>query len=427
MKFRKSSIVNIILSLLIVISTNKWLLEGILCKKNVESICFIVCFVLLAFVAKFRINKFSLIWLMMCLGIVISLLFSGASIGAWGKAGIAIGSIMIFFVINEDKIEYEMIIKTLVMVAIIHMLFVFIHCITKTSFNNWYFPYINDPGALENATRYYRQGYFFGILYAPHELAGILAYSIAYILFKAIVKEHIEFKQIILGIMMLIALLLSGKKGVLGIAFITFLILVTLYFFEQRNIRRVFAVGIGVGTIVLGLYIYVVNHQDSVVFYRILQFINQLNNGETADSGRGVLREYALLLWKQNKMTGIGWGQYIGKTQLGLGYEFGHQVNFDYLQWLCETGIIGFTLNILPVIITLGETVFILLRVVKNIKDNDKVIIILFASFVQIFTVLYAFVEIPFYDIFFFWVYLFSSFIINSTYCRRKQYLDADR
>ena len=85
-------------------------------------------------------------------------------------------------------------------------------------------------------------------------------------------------------------------------------------------------------------------------------------------------------------------------------------------------GVVGFVVNMIPVIITVYQTVFVSRRVLKKMRRNGEKWILLFAVFVQIFTLIYAFVEVPFYDIYFFAMYMLSCMVINGVYIRRRGY-----
>ena len=99
-----------------------------------------------------------------------------------------------------------------------------------------------------------------------------------------------------------------------------------------------------------------------------------------------------------------------------------HEVNCDYLQWLCETGIVGFIIFIIPVLVTLYRTIYILRKLLKRIVSSEELWTVLLACYIQLFTYLYAFVEIPFYDIVLFTMYVISTIVINSMFMRRKMY-----
>lgn len=115
-------------------------------------------------------------------------------------------------------------------------------------------------------------------------------------------------------------------------------------------------------------------------------------------------------------MWGVGWFQFNGYTVSRFGYPKTHSVNLDYLQFLCETGIVGFVFMMTPIIVMVRRTFIVCKNALKNIAEKSKLWTILFAVFVQLFTLMYAFIEVPFYTVMYFAIYIFSCMIINNAY-----------
>lgn len=143
-------------------------------------------------------------------------------------------------------------------------------------------------------------------------------------------------------------------------------------------------------------------------------------NAGVLTTGRNYLYEYAIDLWREHKLFGIGWRVFRDYTTAAYGYDTKHDVNLDYLQMLCECGIVGFILMITPILITLRRTVYLARNTLKFDLSFDNKLTITVACFIQFFTLIYAFFEIPFYDRTFFVVYAFSCMIVNSAYQQTK-------
>lgn len=79
-------------------------------------------------------------------------------------------------------------------------------------------------------------------------------------------------------------------------------------------------------------------------------FTNLTQNGSagvaSASNGRLILWNNAYQLFRQSPIFGIGWRQF--SEQNNVQYMEGNNVHNDYLQWLCETGIVGFLLIFIP-------------------------------------------------------------------------------
>ena len=76
----------------------------------------------------------------------------------------------------------------------------------------------------------------------------------------------------------------------------------------------------------------------------------------------------------------------------------------------------------IPIIVTVYQTVFVSRRVLRKMRSNGEKWILLFAIFVQIYTLIYAFIEVPLYDVYFFAMYMLSCMVINGVYIRRRSY-----
>ena len=74
-------------------------------------------------------------------------------------------------------------------------------------------------------------------------------------------------------------------------------------------------------------------------------------------SGRTALWKKAYELFKENPVFGIGWEQFMNNNT----YE--HEVHNTYLQWLCETGVIGFILIMIPLLYMYLTTLFRTVRI----------------------------------------------------------------
>lgn len=67
---------------------------------------------------------------------------------------------------------------------------------------------------------------------------------------------------------------------------------------------------------------------------------------EAAGNGRLILWRDAYRLFTESPVFGIGWRQF--SEQNNVLYMEGNNVHNDYLQWLCENGIVGFLLIFVP-------------------------------------------------------------------------------
>lgn len=96
--------------------------------------------------------------------------------------------------------------------------------------------------------------------------------------------------------------------------------------------------------------------------------INRLSSGQNdlteMLNGREALYELAISGWKESPIFGNGWGSYIFRSNntfgaITYGYEYMHAHN-DYLEILCDTGIIGLSLYIVLLLHLLRKAYYVL-------------------------------------------------------------------
>ncbi len=145
-----------------------------------------------------------------------------------------------------------------------------------------------------------------------------------------------------------------------------------------------------------------------VLIIKIFPFANYLLERFTVSSdsdfsnGRTEIYNDAWKLFKQNSYMPIGWGQYAKST------NYTHPgVHNDYLQILCETGILGF-------IIIIGGDILFLKKAIKLSKNNKKISYLCLSSI--IFYMLYSMLELPHYDIETYMFYYLNVYIVYLEY-----------
>ncbi len=402
--------------ILFITCTSKWLFEDILGQTIIEMLLLGVGFMMLVIQKGFKIKQASGIWLLYVFSILFNLLINDFSVNIIGRAGIFVFTTAYVLFLDYDDFEIDKLFKLIYHTGIFHCFAVIVHFLLKERFNNFYYPHL-QPISAEYAYAYYRGGRFSGILpSAPHEVAGLISFSIFILVARFLIKKELNFKNVCLLLVMVIALFLTGKKGILAFAVITVLIMFFVLYGSRKHWQKLIAVIVaGIAAFFIMRYL-ILKFPDNPLFYRISVFLERMNSGQTADSGRSDLHADALMLWKTNKWFGIGWRKFKGLTTTLLGYTTAHEVNFDYLQWLCETGIVGFCLNITPVLITLKRTLYICRNCIKKMEDTEMKTYAFFAVSIQFFILMYAFMEVPFYDIMFYALYIISCILINTIY-----------
>jgi len=409
-KKAKSSYMNLPINVLLLTCTSKWLIEGILDKSYLEILGFGLAFGLQLLICivgnKIRVNKKMLVVLIYLFSIVGNVVISGAQVSVVAKAFIQVFIFGFAMIMNVDKLDKDKLMGFIIKIGIFHSIMILIHFLLKEKFNSFYFPLLN-PINFKYAQAYYRGGRFFGIHDSPHEVAGILTFAILSLIVGYINSDRKRTTKIALIVVLTFALLLIGKRGVLICGLISVILLLLVLYGSRKQWIRVIGIMLLVLVAYFGLSYYIMLHASNPLFYRLARLLNSVSDGSILQFSRFKLYERAIALWKNNPWLGIGWRQFKNQS-VGIHDALAHEVNLDYLQWLCELGIIGFTLNVIFVVTMLIRTIHLCKFGLRSIADKDKRDITMFAIGVQFFTILYAFFEVPFYDIYFISIYAIS-------------------
>ena len=381
-------------------------------------LCLFLC-LCLVISKRFKIQKSGMIWLLYILNIAVSLLTHESSFGLWGRGAITIGIACFVFLINNQVEDYKCLFNVLIAFGIITGALVIMQYFYSELFVAKYYPMLNDT-AKQAFDLYSREGYYFGLLYNPHEPAGLITYAIIGLLLWKLASKTKGILIYLVAILLAVPLLLTGKKGILVVAVISFAIMILFLYGSRKQWIKVLQFLSVLTVLLLAFVIIAVNNPEIAIFNRFNSFIEGIIAQESVDSGRFYLYDIALSEWKEHKLLGIGWRQFNALTVEKYGMYQYHEVNCDYLQWLCETGIVGFVLSIMPVLIMLYRTIWVCRKLIRRVNTMTESWILLFAGFIQFFTLIYAFIEIPFLDSVFFTIYIFSCIVINSAFVRRR-------
>lgn len=143
--------------------------------------------------------------------------------------------------------------------------------------------------------------------------------------------------------------------------------------------------------VVMGMIVKVVPEAQNT-FNRIFN-----DNSNDVSSGRFDMYKDIWRMYKQNNYIGIGWNKYASNT----GYVH-PGVHNDYIQILCESGIIGF-------LIIIGSNIYILKYAIKYARKSKTAISKIILIY-NIFFMFYSLTGIPHYDVETYMYY----FLINS-------------
>ena len=152
---------------------------------------------------------------------------------------------------------------------------------------------------------------------------------------------------------LLVALLLVGRRGeLLGALVCTALLVLVLC--NPRRRRQLLVGGILLAAAMFGLMVLFLPQLKEISFLeRYIVTIENLLNGQDVTTGRTTLYQVAFQGFLEHPILGIGWDQY--HTLIPPHYLTNPIVKIEdthciYLQFLCETGIVGTVLIVAPLL-----------------------------------------------------------------------------
>lgn len=242
---------------------------------------------------------------------------------------------------------------------------------------------------------------------------------ISYVLYKTSPlkngRKHDRARYGILTVVFAAALLLTTKRAPLLICVAA--ILLTEYMMSSKGKALTFY-KVLCALFILGIIVITFGDQIPIIsniMDRLSEFFTT-NSLEEGTTGRTLLWDRAIQLWKESPIFGHGWGTY--RYDWVNGYQgestAAHNV---FLQLLSEVGIVGFIVFLIPfiyVLFSLTRRAYRLTR--RNVGDNNPAerydatdAAILFAFLFQFYFFAYCFVGAPLYDFESFPVYFVLS------------------
>ena len=211
-------------------------------------------------------------------------------------------------------------------------------------------------------------------------------------------KLTIKYK--LLMILLLMGLLLTGKRAhPLFLA----ICMLTCYFLPLRGVKTLKKYWIAFLVFVVAVLLFFAL-KDALVtipfFASVIETVDGLVMGTDITSSRSVLITWAWTLFSENPIVGIGWGEF-RKTVIG---NVTRVTEFDthniYMQLLCETGIVGFTCFVIPMLVFWFNAKEIFCKCARNeslVSGMWKSVNYFSFSFQTLF-LLYGFTGNPLYD-----------------------------
>ena len=349
---------------------------------------------------------------------LIPLLYSSA--GWFDTVMFAIG---IFFVIFTEYStdSLKKLYGAVAFVAIINALCVFIQAIDKTFFDGFAKVWYPDAMYQQYLQTMKSEPYLNGCNAIVGNTAGYLIVFIGLFFSTCMIKYRKEKSRFstVLFILCFVALLLTGKRGILASGIIAVIVIYVVSGEGSKIIHRCLLVVVTVfillrcATLIAGLF------PNVYGIARVANTIEGVFAGSDVSSGRLRLYGYALQQFSTSPLFGIGWKQFNNLTTTLYGYSSVHYVNNDYLQVLCETGIVGMICIYLPMLLFFTKSLRMYSSIITSKISHNVKLAFTFSIFVQIFYLVYSFFEIPLYDRCFFFIYVLA---VSIGYCAQNEF-----
>lgn len=398
------------LSIIIMMSTNcmLWFFESVLNMHILVVLMNMLALGLLVFNRRIFFQKNSAILYWYVLGILLSVALNGTTTRVLYRI-VLIGIAVVyanFSTFHPDSVELGK--RVLIFMGLLMAVTVLMQAVLKDAFSNPFYGLLTEEDRTE-VLFYYKRGYYPGLNVKPHETAGLIAMAMA-----GMIIHNWKNRKKFLAAAMLLPMLLSGKRA---LTILSLVAIIVLYMAELlatgkgvKVIKAAMAVVV-VGTIAVTVLIVNINNP---LFARYASLFNQ--GGSIIDPARLSLWEDAVTVWKENVLFGIGWWNFNDLTITRFAYSKSHSVNLDYLQWLCEGGIVGFTMMMTPIVVMVVRGIKLGIVAARNKLSSKYREQVYFALFLQIFILMYALIEVPFYNNMFFAAYIYSTIVINTYY-----------
>lgn len=210
----------------------------------------------------------------------------------------------------------------------------------------------------------------------------ILIYFEAYLLYIKWDKSRRNVASYIVLIFIIVSIFLTGKRMMSLLAVVAPLV---VYVLSEKSINRKRRnVFIGVILALLAIGIFYTNLEaltNSDVFGRMARTILAFQSGEDISTNRSELSTLAIAVFQEHPVFGVGVSQY--KAASGAYTD----VHNAFLQVLCEQGVFGIILLILPMIMCYMRTI----SVMKSFSVTADIAPLKFSLCIQTIFIMYSF------------------------------------
>lgn len=220
---------------------------------------------------------------------------------------------------------------------------------------------------------------------------------------------------------LLLAMVILGRRGELLAALAAIAALV-LALCSRRKRRIILIAGTILATAAVVLVLAFLPQLGKIpVLARYVETIEQILSGADFTSGRSILLSMGVAGFLAKPLFGLGWGQYVQlSARIGMCDTDGNLIedcHNIYLQFLCETGILGAALLLLPIFYLLITTCR-MLRAAKTMEDRSPLRFVSVSFLLQVFLLFLGLYDPSFQKIVFWCFYALALMFANAALIR---------
>ena len=205
------------------------------------------------------------------------------------------------------------------------------------------------------------------VTYGPYVICMGIFVCFGYLIFGS--TQYSRIRLIIYELIFFVAILCEGRRGELLAAVLALFVLYIIS--TPNNARKLLKrIGMFLAIVVLGILIIFVLLKNGYLT-RFVNTAELIQSGMTdkalnkLTSSRYWLWRYAWGFFISHPIFGIGWSSFASYVVSSV-----NNVHNCYLQFLCETGIVGFILIITPIILLLVRTLHALKHLISVNSDS---------------------------------------------------------
>lgn len=298
--------------------------------------------------------------------------------------------VFIMFIMRSKRTMIPVIYNLLFVADIVYAIITFIFFFNK----NLYVQVVQKlfPWSSQRLLEWYQEGCMAGLT-SHYTINGILMATGLMLAFSQWYMGYVYGKKIknslFLVLVMLVALLLTGKRGPLIFCIAGIFIVYYISLSNRPHSRWIRIIGVILAAFIVGIIVF-------AYVPALGTFINRfIETNESGDVTLGRTKYWLLALdnFKKNPLFGIGWGKF--ETMAMAMYDKSADVHNVYLQLLCETGLVGTITFIMFAFVSLKAACKCYYNNVRKNITTDKYLV--FAIAYQVFFLLYGFTGNPLY------------------------------